>query len=211
MSKIVFKGTINGKNFSDENEFNEHLKRVINERNLSVEKSFELVESDDDQKVENTSEENPVQDEHKVSNRNNLDLSRLRDGLDESNRTFFGDYILSTELVSDIMRCDNKDEVKAEINKLIEDEETKISEAKNERGTIQKEIDSYNQKISEIKSDISKLNERMVGLSHKIRTSNDKISYYNDLKDYAFSDNKQPRELPWSNDLYDAIKNMLMF
>lgn len=210
MSKFVFKGTINGKDFNDENEFNEYLKSVINERNLSVKKSFELVDSDDEG-VEKKPEKNPVQDENKVSSKNNLDLNRLRDGLDESNRTVFGDYLLSSELISDIMKCDNKDEVRDEINMLIKDEETKISDAKNERESLQKEIESHNQKISEIRSEISKLSERMINLSHKIRTSNDKISYFNDLKDYAFSDNKQSKSLPWSNDFYDVIRNMLLF
>ena len=70
MEKSIFKGIINGKEFTDVEEFNKYLNEVIDEPNLSVSKSFETVKSDDEPE-----KENPVKQEEK---KNALDLNRLK-------------------------------------------------------------------------------------------------------------------------------------
>ena len=128
MEKSIFKGIINGKEFTDVEEFNKYLNEVIDEPNLSVSKSFETVKSDDEPE-----KENPVKQEEK---KNALDLNRLK--IDSSAQTFFGKYPQSYDLIYDIINCDNKDEVKKELSRLLDEEDSVLKENEQKSDDINK-------------------------------------------------------------------------
>ena len=182
MEKSIFKGIINGKEFTDVEEFNKYLNEVIDEPNLSVSKSFETVKSDDEPE-----KENPVKQEEK---KNALDLNRLK--IDSSAQTFFGKYPQSYDLIYDIINCDNKDEVKKELSRLLGDD-------------INKEIGSLRASINKLREDLDEVNS-------KSNRSRAKKVYYKELLNSVDVDftKKYPH---LTRDLFDlhCLYMMLMF
>ena len=195
MEKSIFKGIINGKEFTDVEEFNKYLNEVIDEPNLSVSKSFETVKSDNEPE-----KENPVKQEEK---KNALDLNRLK--IDSSAQTFFGKYPQSYDLIYDIINCDNKDEVKKELSRLLDEEDSVLKENEQKSDDINKEIGSLRASINKLREDLDEVNS-------KSNRSRAKKVYYKELLNSVDVDftNKHPH---LTRDLFDLhwLDRMLMF
>lgn len=136
MSKKIFKGTINGKEFTSEVEFNKYLAEVLadNGDNLSVSKSTEIVE---DEQVEEKNENPAEADEDKYI----FDVSRLEL---KDDKTYWG---MESDIESEVRKADNRDEIESTLKSLAEGMEKANDQ-------LSDEIDDLNKKIAEIKEEI---------------------------------------------------------